>query len=440
MTRLFARARGRVLAVVLLAAPMACVSFGSGRDLAISKDPKRGVLTNVDRARFPEGTYAGTLRDGYPHGSGRFDYNNGNTYEGTFDMGQRDGAGRMVYASGRVVTGTYARDVDPTSGKIQYPQGPVYEGAIKRSTPNGDGMLTRPDGTTIQGTFKGETVNGFGTYATPGAAPYWGPLVNGVPNGQGVCGDALCNMRNGTDDTKGFVDDLAKTRTDKTLTRETDGALETLEKRHKDETDKTSSALRHVQRESQRLLGPDDTCACHLGKPCIILASNEWNERRRECSSILDHRASQACYEKVSHDEKVAEIEYKKRKADEKRRCRDEYAKWLGVKDDPAALAREREASREFEARLARELSEEKEAYAKSRAELQERRRQQLADEEERKRVRAKVEADIKAEREKELERLKKRCSGPSTGPADCACGGVFKLPPSTSKHAVCKA
>lgn len=434
--------RVRLLALLVALAPAACVTFGSGHDLAIPKDPKKGVVTKVSAARFPDGTYTGTLRDGYPHGEGRFDYDNGITYEGTFEMGQRQGEGRTVYPSGRVVTGTFKHDADPTTGKIQYPRGPVYEGGIRASSPNGDGVLTRPDGTTLQGSFKGDTVNGFGVYSVRGSEPYWGPLTNGVPNGQGVCGEALCTMQNGSDRTKAVVDDQAKQRTDKALTRETDDALEALDKRHKVEADRASGALRDTQSRGQRLLGPDNRCACTLGtKPCIILKDNsEWNARRSACAKILDSTESRACFEKASHDEKVADIENKKAAAEEKRQCRSDYAQWLGIKDDPAALAREREASREQERKLERELVEEKAAYAKSRTELEERRKQQLADGEERKRVRAKVDADIKAERDKELERLKKLCSGRALSGADCACGGVFKLPPSTSKRAVCKA
>lgn len=431
----------RALAAFCVCVPFACVTFGSGKDLAIPRDPKRGVQsTTRDPVKFPEGSYTGPLRDGYPHGQGRFEYIDGSVYEGAFEMGKRHGAGRTTYSNGRVVTASYERDADPTSGKIQYPQGPVYEGSIKASAPSGDGTLTRPDGVSIMGPFNGDTVNGFGVYSAPNRDPFWGPLANGVPNGQGVCGEALCNMRNGKDETKSFIEDLAKKRTDQALTRDTDAALEKLEKRHKEETDKTSSALVGTQRINQRLYGPDDECACHLGKPCIGLASSEWDERTRACNKMLDHREADACRAKVYEEKKQAEIERKREREEEKRRCREQYAKWLSLKDDPAALAREREEGRAFERLLARELVDAREAYKKARTELEERRRQQLADEEERKRVRAKIDADIKAERERELDRLKKRCSGRTPSAADCVCGAVFKLPPSKSKHAVCKA
>ena len=101
---------------------------------------------------FPDGTvYEGQMRNGVPHGFGKFVYPNGDTYEGEFKDNRRDGVGNRRDGVGKYVVAT----------------GETYEGEFKDGKNDGFGKNVWPDGSTYKVSSKTARLMGLGSWSIP---------------------------------------------------------------------------------------------------------------------------------------------------------------------------------------------------------------------------------------------------------------------------------
>jgi hypothetical protein len=132
-------------------------------------------LTTADGGR-----YYGSLRDGRPHGRGRFEWDNGSRYEGTFENGVYQGRGRFVAGDGRRYEGEFANGLFDGRGRFEGPGGEIYEGDFEKGEFTGFGTLSRPDGSRYRGGFLKGRMHGEGRYSDGKGEIYEGEFVDGV--------------------------------------------------------------------------------------------------------------------------------------------------------------------------------------------------------------------------------------------------------------------
>ncbi len=80
------------------------------------------ILTE-DTISWDGGTYTGQLKDGEPHGEGKWSHPDGTKYEGEFYEGKIQGYGEMTF-----------------------PGGEIYKGELRNGVAHGDGIMIHPDG------------------------------------------------------------------------------------------------------------------------------------------------------------------------------------------------------------------------------------------------------------------------------------------------------
>jgi hypothetical protein len=122
---------------------------------------------------WPDGSsYTGPLRDGKPHGQGKFLRLNGSYYEGGFEHGVPHGQGKLVSDLGLSFEGRFDKGVARGPGRLSVAPGAqvqAYEGEVEYMIPSGTGVLS----TTIgrhEGRFLDGLAHGAGTLS-PAKAP-----------------------------------------------------------------------------------------------------------------------------------------------------------------------------------------------------------------------------------------------------------------------------
>ena len=100
---------------------------------------------------WPDGSrYYGSLRDGLPHGKGRFEARTRDVYEGEFVDGQLSGPGRFTGHDGALYEGEFRQWLFDGQGRLRLPNGDEYQGGFARGVYEGEGTLRyakpRPDG------------------------------------------------------------------------------------------------------------------------------------------------------------------------------------------------------------------------------------------------------------------------------------------------------
>jgi hypothetical protein len=104
-------------------------------------------------AIWPDGSrYYGPLRDGLPHGKGRFEARTRDVYEGEFVDGQLSGPGRFTGHDEAVYEGEFKQWLFDGQGRLRLPNGDEYQGGFAHGVYEGQGTLKyakpRPDGRT----------------------------------------------------------------------------------------------------------------------------------------------------------------------------------------------------------------------------------------------------------------------------------------------------
>lgn len=118
--------------------------------------------------------YAGSWRDGLPHGRGTYTTSGGASYIGEWCEGLRHGTGTMVAADGKSsyagawVGGRRVGRGDLSSASIK------YRGNWAADRPDGKGEATYADGSRYDGGFREGRREGRGTYEWPFGQQYMG--------------------------------------------------------------------------------------------------------------------------------------------------------------------------------------------------------------------------------------------------------------------------
>ena len=90
--------------------------------------------------------YQGEMRDGRPHGQGRYLERHGVYYEGDWHDGRMHGAGKLKLASGGEYEGTFQHGKAHGTGQFIDVVGEIYEGPFQLGRKHGRGKTTLPNG------------------------------------------------------------------------------------------------------------------------------------------------------------------------------------------------------------------------------------------------------------------------------------------------------
>lgn len=100
--------------------------------------------------------YVGQMKDGKPHGKGKYTWSNGDFYEGDWVNEQRTGKGKYIYADGSVFEGDFVENRMEGKGKFTWANGDIYEGDWVNSKLHGKGKYTWADGNVFEGEWKND--------------------------------------------------------------------------------------------------------------------------------------------------------------------------------------------------------------------------------------------------------------------------------------------
>lgn len=135
------------------------------------------------------GTYSGGLKDGLPHGIGKFSSTNEEgqswDYIGEWEEGHFDGTGITIYGDGQVSLASYDTDHMCGEGAILFPDSSVYLGSLNDSGANGEG-ITLSISNRYEGEFQNGLRNGKGTLYYADGNRYEGEFIDNYINGEGI--------------------------------------------------------------------------------------------------------------------------------------------------------------------------------------------------------------------------------------------------------------
>jgi hypothetical protein len=147
--------------------------------------PGREVAPGVREVTFADGAvYVGAMRGVQLHGKGRYT-SKVFKYDGEFKDGLKHGTGRYEWENGDRYEGTFAEDRPNGSGKYQFANGDNYEGEVKAGVIAGRGTYVTRAGDRIEGSFAGGLANGVGIYRFASGDRYEGEMVDGKLQGKG---------------------------------------------------------------------------------------------------------------------------------------------------------------------------------------------------------------------------------------------------------------
>jgi hypothetical protein len=115
--------------------------WGHG-DRKLEASLARGEVVGEGTLVDEKGSYAGTFRDGVPHGQGYFEYaNEKGSYEGGVAAGLRDGTGIFIYWDHSRYEGEWKSDKRHGHGNATFALGGSYEGDWKDGEFDGEGTI-----------------------------------------------------------------------------------------------------------------------------------------------------------------------------------------------------------------------------------------------------------------------------------------------------------
>lgn len=130
--------------------------------------------------------YAGVWRNDIQHGLGTFTFANGDVYEGDFLEGLRTGQGTLTQKTGNSYAGQWVRGVREGQGVEQWPNGQRYEGGWKDNRKDGQGSMRFADGGSYDGDWKQDRADGKGDIVFASGDVYTGQVRDGEPHGAGI--------------------------------------------------------------------------------------------------------------------------------------------------------------------------------------------------------------------------------------------------------------
>ncbi len=147
--------------------------------------PGREIAPGIREVTFADGSvYVGGMRGIQLHGKGQYT-SKVFKYQGEFLDGLKHGTGKYEWENGDRYEGTFADDRPNGSGKYQFANGDTYEGEVKAGVVAGRGTYVTKSGDRIEGSFVGGLANGTGIYRFASGDRYEGELAGGKPHGKG---------------------------------------------------------------------------------------------------------------------------------------------------------------------------------------------------------------------------------------------------------------
>lgn len=147
--------------------------------------PGREIAPGIREVTFADGSvYVGGMRGVRLHGKGQYT-SKVFKYQGEFLDGLKHGSGKYEWENGDRYEGTFADDRPNGNGKYQFANGDTYEGEVKAGVVAGRGTYVTKAGDRIEGSFAGGLANGTGIYRFASGDRYEGELANGKPHGKG---------------------------------------------------------------------------------------------------------------------------------------------------------------------------------------------------------------------------------------------------------------
>lgn len=148
---------------------------------------KDGVKIGIGTHVWADGQkYVGEWRNDIQHGKGAFTFANGDVYEGDFVEGQRTGQGSLKQKSGSSYVGQWLRGARDGQGVEEWVNGQRYEGNWRNNRKDGQGSMRFADGGTYDGQWRDDVADGQGDIIFPSGDTYTGQVSNGVPQGKGL--------------------------------------------------------------------------------------------------------------------------------------------------------------------------------------------------------------------------------------------------------------
>ena len=147
----------------------------------ISAAKKENQKTGYGTVKENGSTYTGYLLEGWAHGEGRREWDDGAVFEGTFEYGKH-------------VLGTFT-----------YPNGAVYNGPFKDGKRHGHGTFVDAKGTRYEGTFENGKFTGSGTATWSDGTTYVGEFYDWKPHGYGTLTSADGRVRSGQWENNKFI-------------------------------------------------------------------------------------------------------------------------------------------------------------------------------------------------------------------------------------------
>lgn len=150
-------------------------------------DTEAVCADKVKTVKFGNGdVYEGEMKNGKPHGKGKYTSAKGWVYTGDFADGCLSGKGCTVFANGGTYTGDYKKNVRTGQGRSVYPGGGVYEGGFLNNEQSGYGVYTYKNGDVYSGEWLHGKFNGKGRYASVDGWVYDGDWQDDVRSGHGI--------------------------------------------------------------------------------------------------------------------------------------------------------------------------------------------------------------------------------------------------------------
>lgn len=433
-----------ILLSVILVTLSACVPMrGDYSEFANRPNQETQDATHTESKNYAQGSYRGELRNGFPHGKGIFSFWNGTVYQGQFQDGRFHGTGRMTYNDSSVIEGTFLNDREHQV-TLTKPDGSVFSGQVVGGKPAGEGILRLSDNSRIVGNFEGDRVKGTGLVIDGKGVPrYAGPIEENRPHGQGICSDGFCEMAKGQNITASSQERAAQEIAVRQVADELNSELSDETERHKNATGQIESQRDAAEARFESHAGPKygETCYCRL-RGCMHLVVEEsvsapaglsdeeriaWWER---------HRARE------EQSKKIAEL----RQAKERLECKQRYAGWLGISQDPDYLQKLTRLEADMKStvdRLESERRAEEQRHADHRRKLEAQHQKRLADEAELRRLAAEARAKLVKEQQDRMDRLKANCSEPSyrrSNPCKCSVLSPVESPSNSDAPGACEA
>jgi hypothetical protein len=147
--------------------------------------PGREIAPGIREVTFADGSiYVGAMRGVQLHGKGQYT-SKAFKYDGEFRDGLKHGTGKYEWENGDRYEGTFEEDRPSGSGKYQFANGDAYEGEVKAGVVTGRGTYVTRSGDRIEGSFVGGLANGTGIYRFASGDRYEGEMAGGRIQGRG---------------------------------------------------------------------------------------------------------------------------------------------------------------------------------------------------------------------------------------------------------------